>query len=97
MAATISPHWISHRSGTPGLRVVLRVVNPTVNDPIYPRGYMEQWNLTFGHDLGHNLSTEIGYVANRGINLNSLAAVQSYDPLLYQKIQANYPGTGPAI
>ena len=80
--------WV--KGGSPG-------GNPTVNDPIYPRGYMEQWNLTFGHDLGHNLSTEIGYVANRGINLNSLAAVQSYDPLLYQKIQANYPGTGPAI
>jgi len=69
----------------------------TTNAFDYPRAYMEQWNLTFGHDFGHNLSTEVAYVASQGINLNSLTDIRSYDPAVYHKVQANYPGAGMTV
>jgi hypothetical protein len=69
----------------------------TTNAPDYPRGYVEQWNLTLGHDFPHDLAVEIAYVGSQGINLNGLQSLSSYDPALNKKVVANYPGWGAVI
>ncbi len=60
--------------------------------PYYPTGYLQHWNLTIGKDLGHALMGEIGYVASRGVNLNSSTTTTEYDPVLQEKLNLANPG-----
>jgi hypothetical protein len=80
---------------------IIRSTSPgngfTTNAPDYPRGYVEQWNLTIGHDFGRGLSAEVAYVGSQGINLNGLQSLASYSPELNRKVVANYPGWGAVI
>jgi Carboxypeptidase regulatory-like domain len=59
------------------------------NTPYYPTGYVQQWNLTVGRDLGHRWGTEVGYVGSRGVNLMGQTTTQTYSNSLYQQAVAN--------
>src|SRR3990172_3338243 len=67
------------------------------NDKKYPRSYLQQWNLTLGHDFGHDVTAELAYVGSQGINLNGIQSLDSFDRDLLLKVQANYPGWSTAI
>jgi hypothetical protein len=59
------------------------------NASYYPTGYVQQWNLTVGRDLGGRWASELGYVGSHGVNLNGAISTQSYDTGLYAKTVAN--------
>jgi hypothetical protein len=59
------------------------------NTPYYPTGYVQQYNLTVGRDLGSNWGAELGYVGSHAVNLNGAMSTQTYDPNLYAKTVAN--------
>src|SRR5581483_3062629 len=59
------------------------------NTPYYPTGYVQQYNLTFGHQISLNWGTEVGYVGSHSVNLNGAMSTATYDPALYAKTVAN--------
>lgn len=59
------------------------------NTPYYPTGYVQQYNLTVGRDLGREWGAEVGYVGSHAVNLNGAMSTMTYDPNLYAKTVAN--------
>jgi len=59
------------------------------NTPYYPAGYVQQWNLTVGHNLGGKWGVEIGDVGSHGVNLMGQTTIQTYSNDLYLKAVAN--------
>lgn len=83
-------HWVTFDQPIYNLDYV-RGASPGsffANTPDYPRGYMHQWNVTVGRDLGRRTALEIGYVGSRGVDLNGPMSIQTYSPELYEKVQA---------
>jgi len=62
-----------------------------VNDPRFPTGYVQHWNLTVGRQLSSSTVAEVGYVASRGVNLNSNQTLGGYDRSLLAKVGAQNP------
>lgn len=59
------------------------------NTPYYPTGYVQQYNLTYGHTFGGVWGTEIAYVGSHSVNLNGPMTTQTYNPTLYAETVAN--------
>lgn len=62
------------------------------NSPDYPTGYLQQWNLTIGREIGSGLALEAAYVGSKGTNLNGASSVFQYSPELSAKVEQKLPG-----
>jgi len=71
----------------------LRGANPGYfepNSPYYPAGYVQQYNLTVGRDLGGQWGAEIGYVGTSGVNLDGPSVLQAVaSPSVFNAAVAN--------
>jgi hypothetical protein len=62
------------------------------NAPYYPTGYLQQWNVTIGQDIGWRTAVEIAYVGSKGTNLNGQGSLLYYAPDVLNKIAQAIPG-----
>jgi hypothetical protein len=62
-----------------------------VNDPRFPTGYVQHWNLTVGRQVNASTVAELGYVASRGVNLNSNQTLGGYSQALLTQMETQNP------
>jgi hypothetical protein len=81
---------------TPGLSS-LYGQNPgyfTFISPYFPTSYIENYNLSVGRDLGHQVVAEVSYVGSRGVNLSGEIATSTYSQEMVAFLKANLNGWG---
>ena len=62
------------------------------NPRYYPTMNVQHWNLGISREIGWGVVAEASYVGSKGTNLNGLGSLRSYDPDLYNRVNANNPG-----
>ncbi|PYV10416.1 MAG: hypothetical protein DMG07_21170, partial [Acidobacteria bacterium] len=67
------------------------------NNPHWPASYNQQWNVSFGQDIGWGTKFELGYLGSHGVNLSGLLSggMNAENPGLCAKSKLiNPPGGG---
>ena len=80
----------------PGLNTIFGQ-NPgyfTFISPNFPLSYVENYNLSFGRDLGHRTVAELGFVGSHGVNLSGEIATSTYSQDMVKSLQARINGWG---